>query len=48
MESVGTGMNQVAKAVVEAGIGWGIINREVDYIPELRKERQCANLRSDC
>ncbi len=37
VESVGTGMNQVAKAAVEAGIGWGIINREVDYIPELRK-----------
>ncbi len=30
-------MNQVAKAVVEAGIGWGIENREVDYLPELRR-----------
>jgi len=30
-------MNQVAKAAVEAGIGWGIVNREVDYLPELRR-----------
>lgn len=37
VESVGTGMNQVAKAAVEAGIGWGIVNREVDYLPELRR-----------
>src|SRR5207247_10435231 len=39
VESVDTGMNmnQVAKAAVEAGIGWGIVNREVDYLPELRR-----------
>jgi ABC-type sugar transport system substrate-binding protein len=30
-------MYQVAKAAVAAGIGWGILNREADYIPELRR-----------
>src|SRR5205085_3701569 len=28
---------QVAKAAVAAGIGWGVLNREADYIPELRQ-----------
>jgi ribose transport system substrate-binding protein len=37
VEPVGTGMSQVAKAAVEAGIAWGIVNREVDYLPELRR-----------
>jgi hypothetical protein len=37
VESVGTGMNQMAKAAVDAGIGWGIVNRGVDYLPELRR-----------
>src|ERR1700686_5711336 len=36
VEPVGTPMYQVAKAAVAAGIGWGILNREADYIPELR------------
>jgi ABC-type sugar transport system substrate-binding protein len=36
VEPVGTPMHQVAKAAVAAGIGWGILNREADYIPELR------------
>ena len=36
VEPVGTGMAQVAAAAVAAGIGWGIINREVDYITKLR------------
>lgn len=36
VEPVGTGMPQVAKAAVGAGIGWGIINSDPDYIPELR------------
>jgi ABC-type sugar transport system substrate-binding protein len=30
-------MPQVAKAAVGAGIGWGIINSDPDYIPELRQ-----------
>jgi ribose transport system substrate-binding protein len=37
VEPVGTPMYQVAKAAVAAGIGWGILNREADYIPELRQ-----------
>lgn len=37
VEPVGTGMRQVAKAAVAAGIGWAIINARVDYLPELRQ-----------
>lgn len=37
VEPVGTPMHQVAKAAVAAGIGWGILNREADYIPDLRR-----------
>ncbi len=36
VEPVGTGMPQIAKAAVAAGIGWGIINSDPDYIAELR------------
>jgi ABC-type sugar transport system substrate-binding protein len=31
-----TGLPQVAKAAASAGIGWVILNREAEYIPELR------------
>jgi ribose transport system substrate-binding protein len=37
VEPVGTPMHQVAKAAVAAGIGWGILNREAEYISELRR-----------
>jgi len=37
VEPVGTGMPQVAKAAVAAGIGWGIINSDPEYITELRR-----------
>lgn len=37
VEPVGTGMPQVAKAAVAAGIGWGMINSDPEYIPELRQ-----------
>lgn len=37
VEPVGTGMPQVAKAAVSAGIAWGVINARVDYLPELRQ-----------
>jgi ABC-type sugar transport system substrate-binding protein len=37
VEPVGTGMPQVAKAAIAAGIGWGIINSDPDYIAELRR-----------
>ena len=33
---VGTGLTQVARAAVSAGIGWAIINRDVDYLIALR------------
>jgi len=36
-EPVGTGMAQIAKAAVDAGIAWGIINSEVDYVTQLRQ-----------
>src|SRR4051812_29748472 len=36
VEPVGTGMPQVAKAAVAAGIGWGLINSDPEYLPELR------------
>ena len=37
VEPVGTGMPQIARAAVAAGIGWGIINSDPDYIAELRR-----------
>jgi ABC-type sugar transport system substrate-binding protein len=37
VEPVGTGMPQVAKAAVSAGIGWGVLNRQPEYISELRQ-----------
>jgi ribose transport system substrate-binding protein len=40
VEPVGTPMPQVAKAAVSAGIAWGILNREAEYISELRRAVQ--------
>src|SRR6266567_4150424 len=37
VEPVGTGMPQVAKAAVAAGIGWVVINAGVDYLSQLRQ-----------
>ncbi|HXJ90118.1 MAG TPA: substrate-binding domain-containing protein [Candidatus Binatia bacterium] len=37
VEPVGTGMPQVAKAAVSAGIAWGVINARVDYLQDLRR-----------
>lgn len=36
VEPVGTGMTQAAAAAVSAGIGWGVVNRDVDYLARLR------------
>ena len=36
LEPVGTGLAQVARAAGLAGIGWVVLNREVDYIASLR------------
>jgi ribose transport system substrate-binding protein len=33
----GTGLPQVAKAAIEAGVAWGLLNREAEYISELRR-----------
>jgi ribose transport system substrate-binding protein len=33
----GTALPQVARAAAAAGIGWVVLNRDVDYIPELRR-----------
>src|SRR5947207_7380949 len=33
----GTAMPQVARAAAAAGIGWVVLNREVDYVSELRR-----------
>jgi ribose transport system substrate-binding protein len=35
-EPVGTSMEQIARAAVKAGIGWGIINSNPEYVPQLR------------
>ena len=32
----GTGLSQVARTAVANGIGWAVVNREVDYLSELR------------
>jgi ribose transport system substrate-binding protein len=33
----GTALPQVARTAVAAGIGWAILNRDANYVPELRK-----------
>lgn len=33
----GTALPQVARAAVSTGIGWAVLNREANYIPELRQ-----------
>ena len=38
LEPVGTGMINVARAAVKAGVAWVVLNREVDYMHELRAE----------
>jgi ABC-type sugar transport system substrate-binding protein len=37
IEPVGTALPQVARAAAKAGVGWVVLNREVDYLPELRR-----------
>ncbi|HYH00301.1 MAG TPA: substrate-binding domain-containing protein [Terriglobales bacterium] len=36
MEPVGTALPQVARAAAKAGVGWVVLNREVDYLSDLR------------
>jgi ribose transport system substrate-binding protein len=33
----GTALPQVARAAVSAGIGWAVLNRDANYVPELRQ-----------
>ena len=33
----GTGLSQVATAAASSGIGWAVLNREVDYLTQLRR-----------
>jgi ribose transport system substrate-binding protein len=33
----GTALPQVARAAVSSGIGWAVLNRDANYIPELRR-----------
>jgi ribose transport system substrate-binding protein len=33
----GTGLPQVAKAAIEAGVAWGLVNRDAEYVVELRR-----------
>jgi ABC-type sugar transport system substrate-binding protein len=40
MMPVGTGLAQVAATAVSAGIGWVVLNREVDYLGELRRKHK--------
>ena len=37
VEPVGTGMAQIARAAVGAGIAWAILNTDVDYVSQLRQ-----------
>jgi hypothetical protein len=40
VEPVVTGMHQVARAAVAAGIGWGLLNRAPEYLSELRRDER--------
>jgi ribose transport system substrate-binding protein len=40
----GTALPQVARTAVSAGIGWAVLNRDANYIPELRKTSQATIL----
>jgi ribose transport system substrate-binding protein len=39
-EPVGTGLINVAKAAVAAGMGWVVLNRDVDNLAELRRDNK--------
>ena len=40
VEPVGTEMIQVAKAAIARGVGWGVLNRQPAYLPELRRAQR--------
>ncbi len=39
----GTGLPQVAKAAIEAGVAWGLVNRDAEYVAELRRGSKIAS-----
>src|SRR5260370_39153047 len=45
----GTALPQVARPAASAGIGWAVVNRDANYIPELRKSSSAPffGVRSD-
>jgi ribose transport system substrate-binding protein len=44
----GTALPQTARAAVAAGIAWVVLNRDVDYLPELRKAAQAPAFAVTC
>jgi ribose transport system substrate-binding protein len=38
VEPVGTGMVKVAEAAASVGVGWGILNRDVEYLADIRRK----------
>ena len=42
VEPAGTSMPHVARAVVQQGIGWIVVNRSADYVAELRAARSAV------
>jgi ribose transport system substrate-binding protein len=38
----GTGLPQVAKAAIEAGVAWALVNRDAEYVSELRRGSKIA------
>jgi ribose transport system substrate-binding protein len=43
-----TALPQVARAAASAGIGWAILNRDADYLPELRKANSAPMFSISC
>ncbi len=48
VEPVGTGMPPVAKAAVQNGVGWVVLNREVEYLAPLRTGTKLPIASVDC
>ncbi len=48
VEPVGTGMRPVAQAAAHAGVGWIVINRQSDYLADLRQAAKVPIASIDC
>jgi ribose transport system substrate-binding protein len=44
VQPVGTSLGQVAHAAVSAGIGWAVLNRDAEYLDELRRANRAPVL----